>query len=161
MDGPLRSVLLIAGVIVLLAVGAAAVAVLADRGEVREYPADTPEGTVQRYIQALYRGDTDTAYDYLSESVKRDFTRTQFREYTWYISNSPQQRRIRVTHVDIDADRATVMLTIEHFSGSGIDFSRYSYQTRVRLVREDDDWKIDQLFTDVGMSAPIIVRDEV
>jgi hypothetical protein len=155
MDGPLRSVVLIGGVIVLLVVGAAAVAVLAEPGEPRLYPADTPEGTVQRYIQALHSGDIDTAYDYLSASVKRDFSRSEFRDYTWYISNSNQQRRIRVTEVDIDGDRANLTLSIEHFSGSGIDFNRYSYQTRVRLVREAGDWKIDQLLTDVGMSVPI------
>jgi hypothetical protein len=159
MGSPFRSVAIIGVVVLLLAAGAVVVALVIDVGEPAVYPEDSPEGTVQRYIQALYDGDVDTAYDYLSERVQSDYSRSEFRDHLWWMSGNNVDRRIRIAEVDVDDDHATLTLAIEHFSGSGLDFNRYTYRTRVRLVREDGEWKIDQLLTDVGQSVPVLVRD--
>jgi hypothetical protein len=55
-------------------------------------------------------------------------------------------RRVRVIRTDEAESRATVVLSIEYASGSGIRFERYSYEHTVALVRENGDWKIDESY---------------
>jgi hypothetical protein len=54
------------GILVIIAVAL----VLSTRGSVSLLPADTPQGTVQRFLVALQDKDFQKAYSYLSLDVK-------------------------------------------------------------------------------------------
>ena len=62
---PDRSLIVILGVIAALVI--VALAVVFTRGEPAPLDADTPEGVVQLYAQAVLAGDEQTAADYLSK----------------------------------------------------------------------------------------------
>lgn len=146
MTRPGRSIVAIgAGVIVLVAL-AIIVALVAGSPEVEAFPPGSPEATLQAYLQAVEDGDAEQAYDYLSSRAQSQMSFTDFQRFIGF-GGIPRDARVRIDRTQVDDDRATLYLVIEHFSGSGIDFNRYSYEREVRLVREDDAWKIDEPLT--------------
>lgn len=142
MGKPERSILTIGGGVLAVTVVAVAVMLAFGSPEVEQFPPDSPAGTVQRYLNALRARDYDTAESLHSERVKRELSGDTY----WRTSHCPPQdgRRVRVIQTNESGDRATVVLKIEQVSGSGLSFDRYSYEQSVALVRENDDWKIDE-----------------
>lgn len=150
MSGPLRSIIPIALVLVAVVAVSGAVALMASRGGAEPYPGDSPEGTVQRYLQALQDRDLDRAYGMLSSRAQDETSREEFRRVTRFDIPTDRIRRVRLDYVETEEDRSLVQLTTEQVSGNGINFERYSYQFSVPLVREDGDWKIDDPFAVVA-----------
>jgi hypothetical protein len=144
MGSPERTILAIGGGVLAVVLLAVAVVVIFGSADIEQYPPDTPPGTVQRYLNAMRERDYDTAESLLSERVLRDYPGDEFRR----MSFCPVQddRRVRVIRTDEAESRATVVLSIEYVSGSGIRFERYSYEHTVALVRENGDWKIDESY---------------
>lgn len=141
MGKPERAILAIGGGVLALVLVAVAVVLLLGSPDVDRFPPDTPPGTVQRYLNALQDRDYDTAESLLSARVRREFSENEFRRVAFC---PPQDdRRVRVLHADESESRATVTLSIEQISGSGLHFERYSYEMVASLVREDGEWKID------------------
>lgn len=144
-----RSLLLIGlGVLALVIVTSLAV-VLVGRGEAREYPANSPEGALQRYLAAFDEGDYEVAYGFFSEEVQAD---TSLDEYERMASGygpffgDGVTRRVVFERVDGEADRVRVHLTVEDFYGGGFgggDTIRTPYQ--ITMVRENGEWRIDRL----------------
>ena len=69
-------------VITVLVVASVLVAVLGTTGETVTYPEDTPEGVVQRYLQAIQASETQVAYDYLGVELQEGCTLQEFRDGT-------------------------------------------------------------------------------
>jgi hypothetical protein len=143
MTGPVRSIVPIVVILLVVVIVAVVVALVAAPDEAEQYPADSPEGTVQRYIQALQERDFDRAHDMLSERAQERTTSEDLRNWARFDTYDEGTRRVRLLEVDVDGDRATVRIEFEHTSGSGLDFSRYTVRRTVPLVMEDVDWKID------------------
>lgn len=99
----------------------------------------TPEGVVQRYYAAAYRGDYAAAYAMLSESARRERSLSEFQSIMRYQRASEMQ----IANVAIHGDTATVTVTLTYFSGDGLfGGSQWSNQTDLLLERDGETWRI-------------------
>ena len=141
-----RSLALVALVIVGFVVVATAIVLIAGATPIREYAADSPEGTIQRYLRALDGRDVDGAYALLSGAAQGTFSKAQFSEqqnaYGPYGDDSG--RLVRIDRIEVAGDRATVALTIEQYWGGGFGSSRSVLHRTIRLVRETGGWRLDE-----------------
>ena len=145
----------------LIAGAVALILVTVERGSaLPQLPADSPEGTVQRYVLALEQQDLDTAYSYFSEAVADEISEREF------ISGSTlgfvpgfavTERRIWVGSVERGDDAASVDVIVEEsFGGFGMfgPPAEFTYERRLRLVSEDGEWKIDQALYGLDPAQP-------
>lgn len=153
---PSRSIVLVVGVVVVLVAAATAVVLLFGAQGPREYPADSPEGTIQRYLRALEDRDPATAYTFFSAGVRErmsedDFVSTWSAYGSGYARSPGGLRRVQVDRVELRGDVALVSLTIEEFTDGGLSPSRWSWEKQVRLAREAGEWRIDEAL--VGLDS--------
>lgn len=74
-----------AAAVVLLVVASVIVALTRDRGGTSFFPEDTPEGVVQRYLQAIKNDDLPAAYGYLNSDLRKACTVQNMRDNTdWF-----------------------------------------------------------------------------
>ena len=108
MDSSTRILIgVVAGVIVLVVL-AISIPRLIDREEAT-YPPNTPEGTVQRYLQAVSDEDTDTALALLAEENTTACVEGELRDRLRY--SSLDRYRVRLGEVEeIDADTVRVIV---------------------------------------------------
>ncbi len=108
MDSSTRILIgVVAGVIVLVVL-AIALPRLIDREEAT-YPPNTPEGTVQRYLQAVGDEDTDTALALLAEENTTACMEDELRDRLRY--SSLARYRVRLGDVEeIDVETVTVIV---------------------------------------------------
>ncbi|HEX7171661.1 MAG TPA: hypothetical protein VF365_03515 [Candidatus Limnocylindria bacterium] len=142
-----RTLLVIgAGILALVIVAAAVVLVLGSR-EPTTFPADAPEGVVQRHLAAFEDGDFEAAYAYFSANVQSDMDLDSYertvREYGGYQTGT--SRRILFDRTDLDGDVARVHLTVEEYYGGGPFGGGETYRStrEIRLIREGGSWMID------------------
>ena len=168
MARPERSILIIGALILALVAGAIVITLAFGSDEPANFAEGSPERALQEYLAAVKDGDTDRAYDLVSESARRQMSPRSPGSDTDAISKDDFARmvtgsrgqtnsRVRIDRVEQSANdqSATITLTIENFSGSGIDFNRSSWTRTIRMVREDDVWKVDEpFFTAALQSAP-------
>lgn len=108
MDSSTRILIgVVAGVIVLVVL-AIALPRLIDREEAT-YPPNTPEGTVQRYLQAVNDEDTDTALALLAEENTTACMEDGLRERLRY--SYSDDTRVRLGDVE-EIDAQTVIVTV-------------------------------------------------
>ena len=141
MNGPDRTVIAIGGGVLSIVVLAVVIVLAFGKPEVTAYPANTPEGTVQRYLQAAYDGDDEAARELLSDRADGEMSRDPI---TGLFCQQSDGHQVRIASVDVGDTRATVRLQIEDVSGSGLGFDRYSWERSVVLVFEGGGWKIDE-----------------
>lgn len=141
-----RSLAIVALLIVGFVLVATAIVLIAGATPVREYPADSPEGTIQRYIRALDERDLDGAYTLLSSAARNSFSKAQFSEqqYVYGPYGDGSGRLVRIDRTEVTGDRATVTLTIEQFWGGGFGSDRTVIHRTIRLVREAGGWRLDE-----------------
>jgi hypothetical protein len=137
----------------LIAALAIAVILLVGR-EPAHFPVNSPEWTIQQYLTAWERGDTTAAYAFFSERIRtgyplEDYKRTAER---YYSGRPPSQGAIVIEGTDGSGDHRTVRLTVEEAYGQGLDMNRYRAPRLVRMVREGERWRIDELL--VWLEAP-------
>jgi hypothetical protein len=118
---------------------ATAIVLVAGNRPLADFPADSPEGTFQRYLVAWYDEDYETAYEYFSSSVK---TRMSYSDFTAYMYGSPQQS-VTINRTSGTGDRRHIFVTIEEFYGMGPG-SSYSREESISMVLEGGAWKIDE-----------------
>lgn len=133
---------IVAGAIALMLAGFALLLVVRER-EPAQFPADTPQGVVQRYLQAQIEGRYTEAESYLSPSVlEPDGTRKP----RFPSTPSQNSHRIVLEDTQIAGDRATVTVAITTFyGGSGGLFggsTEYTTPQVFELRRESGVWKI-------------------
>jgi hypothetical protein len=142
---PDRSVLIIAGLIVALVVAAVAAALTLGSRPPTTYPPDSPEGVFQAYVRAVEARQPEVAYSHFSKRVKGLMTLEQYqKEYGRPVVTRERNSRLRIDRVEVTGDRATLYVTTEFVSGSGLDASRSSWTQQVQLIREDGAWTIDE-----------------
>jgi hypothetical protein len=143
--GPSRPILWLTIALLALAVVAVAVVLLGGRASPATYPAGSPEAAYQAYLAAFDDPDPAIAYASLSRGVR---ARWPYDEYlmardsaSWQMQ---QDHRTWIDRVERSGDRATLHLTFEFSSGSGLNTSTWSDHREVRMVLEDGEWRIDQ-----------------
>ncbi|MBM2827179.1 MAG: hypothetical protein HW403_1243 [Dehalococcoidia bacterium] len=131
----------------LLGVGAAIVAgfvalVIVGRREVADFPANTPEGVVQRYLNALEHGDVEDAYGYLSRSIKDSDLEKNYKRDGRHPGDE-SSRQVVLEKSEITGDEARVIVSISTFRSSGpMETSENTYQLHFKLKLEDGQWRI-------------------
>jgi hypothetical protein len=112
----------------------ALIAVLAVKETTPQLDANTPEGTVQQYLQSVTARDFDSAITYLASDTKcklEDFDQA-------YLQDSI---RISLSDTTITGDSASVKVSIENSNGDPFGGSYAESQT-FRLTKSDSGWKI-------------------
>lgn len=111
----------------------AAVAAVVGTGSVADLDPESPEGVVQRYVQAILDGDDDTALALLVDPERDCFERER------------DDFRMTLAGVEIDGDRAEVEVSITR-GGGDPPFDGYPYATEdvFDLRRIDEDWRISE-----------------
>ncbi len=128
-----RMVLIGVGVVALAAVVVGGV--LGSRRTIETHDLSTPEGVVQIYLRAALEGDGDAAVQWFTEELRADCSSG------WY--DEPRQAtRVVLDDVSIVGDTASVDLTIQVNQDP---FDEYSYTERIHLVRQADEWRIEQV----------------
>lgn len=123
---------LVAGVALVVVI--ALIAVFA-RGGPAAYDADTPEGVVQRYAQAVLDGDTDTAKSYLVPEVAESCTRAP---------SSSDGYRLTLLKTTTREQTARVDVLLARVYGSGpLGTNEYEYEEAFDLVKDGDSWLIE------------------
>ena len=145
---PDRSLLFVGGGITLLVIVAVIAVVLLGSRDAAAFPADTPEGVVQRHLAAVEDEDHETAWGYLSADVQSDLSLDEYRraarDYGTYWVGS---RRVLFDRSEVDGDRARVWLTVEDYYDGGPFGGANTYRStrEIALVREGGEWRIDDL----------------
>jgi hypothetical protein len=122
-----------------LAVTGIVVALVA-RGE-KLLPADSPEGTVQRYLRALEDQDYKLAYGYLSASSRASCSLDDFVVQASY-------REVRDSHMTLKDtrrldDTAIVSAQVTVFDPEvPIGANEYSYERTFQLKLENGAWRV-------------------
>jgi len=130
---------LVLGALVLIVLGLISIPLAARRTPTLA-PETTPEGIVQRFYAAAYRGDYQVAYSYLGADAQRTLTAVELQQQ---VSPELQQSQTRVGAATISGTSATVRVTLTHFQPGGLFGSQeWSTEREVLLRREGDAWKI-------------------
>ncbi len=102
-------------------------------------PTSTPDGVVQRFYDAAYRGDYVAAYAMLSEDTRRELSLAEFQARMRY----ERESELRVNDVALHGETATVTVTITYYSPGGLfGGGEWSTQYDILLEREGDTWRI-------------------
>ena len=127
--------------VVALAVAGLVVALVSTRGGVDLLPADSPEGTVQRYLLALEDRDYEEAYGYLGAASQSRCPLKEFPRLASY-------REVRDSHMTLEDtetfdDSAVVTARVTVFDPE-IPFgpSEYSYDQTFELKLEGGQWRL-------------------
>jgi hypothetical protein len=130
---------LLLGALLLIVIGLVSIPLLAGRTPSLA-PETTPEGVVQRFYAAAYRGDYQAAYGYVSADAQR---RLALADLQQQISSDLQKSQARVGTASINGASASVRVTFTHFEPGGLFGSQeWSFNREVLLQREGDAWKI-------------------
>jgi hypothetical protein len=125
-------IVLISGIALVVIV--ALIAVFTRGGPV-QYAADTPEGVVQRYSQAVVEGDYDAAESYLTPELVENCRRPQ---------NDLADVRVTLLNTLERDTTATVEVGIAASYGGGLfGSSTYEYEASFSLRMVDGDWLIE------------------
>jgi hypothetical protein len=118
------------------------------RQPVRELPANTPGGVVQRYFAALEKQDYDEAYGYLSGTMKEKPTRADFIQAHMNSRSSGSSSQIRITRENVYGEQASVELATTSYYQSNFPVpssNEWTYNSTISLVRESGQWRINDL----------------
>jgi hypothetical protein len=117
----------VVGVVALVAIGLAR--------EPAELDPESPEGTVQLYIEALVDGDFDTAVTYLADDgcIPTSIIPT---------GGAPD---VSAALVNVDGNDTAATVTVRLIGTSADPVSgTYEYQEWFSLIKQDDRWRIRQ-----------------
>lgn len=138
-----RTLWALTAVVVLIVL--AALIVQAARPLPVQYPAQTPEGTVQRYVTALLHGERDVAAEYLtnrSDDCER------------YLYEVPHDLQIQLKSAAVEGEHATLVVRIRYAGERAPLFgSDTGYEDRFELVKRGS-WLISTAPWPVGTCQP-------
>ena len=140
-----RTLLFIGLGVVALAAITIAVVLLAGGREAAEFDADSPEAALQRYLVAYEDSDLEAAHAYFSADVRERMDLDAYRQAvdSWGIGYEPD-RSVLFDRTSGTEDRVELHLIVEEFAGDGLSGETYRSPRDIRLVREGDEWRIDQ-----------------
>lgn len=126
-------VVLASVVAAILVLALLAVVISTSRGPI-EYPAGSPERTLQSYFQAVIKGDKVAAFSYISQESPC----TQVDMDNSYVIDVG---RVDLESVQTSGDRSTIRVRLELGSDSLFD-NAYTEEHVFNLVKEAGEWKI-------------------
>ena len=106
-------------------------------------PADSPEGTVQRYLLALTEDDIASAYGYISTDLKDECTLENFLQNTRYRREQDFTAALSKT-TDTGSNTIVTVEITEPNSNSPFGQGRYSFSTSFTVTLEDAVWRISE-----------------
>ena len=146
------------GVLVLIAV-VAAVLTSSTRPELR--PVDTPEGVVQRYVQALMDNDMDMTYAYLSSDLQESCALSDWQQQARQPYRLDESQVLLKDVIDYADGDAGVTVTITRIRGPepfDLTPQESSFDQTFRLETQDDGaWRFSHLPWP-GFRCPIETR---
>ena len=123
-------------VLVLLALGT----VLAVTRPEPEFEPGTPEAVAHGYIAAVFAGDVDVAFTYLSDELQNRCLAEDLRR-GWV----PDSARVVITDTEVNGDRAVVRIRIgERQPGQPFSMGETSYEEMLIMTRTGDGWRISE-----------------
>jgi hypothetical protein len=129
----------IGGALLLIVAGLIAIP-LAARRQPQLAPETTPQGVVERFYQALYRGDYNAAHAYFSADTQRRIAVGELQQTLQYELRDSQ---VRLGKVEVNDTSATVQVSITHFGQDGLFGSNeWESENEILLQREGDSWKV-------------------
>ncbi|HAX25270.1 MAG TPA: hypothetical protein DCX80_09550, partial [Chloroflexi bacterium] len=143
MGKPERFVLIVGGGVLAIAALAVAVIVAIGGPKTAEYDPASPEGVVQRYLEAARIGDDNAVRELLSERALRQLDADGIHD-KYRPAPLEDNRLVTLQRTVVQGDHATVWLRIESPGGSGLSLDRYSWTMPVPLVRENGNWRVDE-----------------
>ena len=122
-----------------LALVAIVVALVVGRGDPEALPSDSPEGTVQRYLQAIADRDYDSAYALVDPAVREQCSANDFRHAAHWFEG--RQFSARLTGIRTFADETEVSLRIsESFEPPPLGRGEVGQDVHYRLAEVDGVW---------------------
>lgn len=152
-----RWLIVIGGIVAVLIIAGVVVA-LSRSGKTTFFPEDTPEGVVQRYLQALEKEDHSLAYSYLSADAKERKPFQEFRRELSFRSEKMEQRQVVLEKSGVFDSTAEVFVSITEFRPSGpltFQASEYSFSASFFLQKENGKWLITDSTWPVFFPRPI------
>jgi hypothetical protein len=134
----------VAAVVVVLIVASVVVALVNRQRQSDLFPEDTPEGTVQRYLQAMEKEDTRGAYDYLGSDLRQYCTYQHFRDNTQYFETRDMRVSLEKTEPLDGTVEVRVRVTQVYFSPP-FNSSESTYSVNFTLEKEGDLWRFSRL----------------
>lgn len=134
---------LIAAALVLALLIGGSIAVGTSRSGEANFPADSPEGTVQRFVRAIEAEDAFAIRDALSPEAQKRCEISNIRNALRY----PDERDLRVALRDsrITGERAEVKVRVSESTGSSLfDSGSYDHDEIFDLVHVGGAWLIEQ-----------------
>ena len=126
------------GIVVVVAIVVAAVL---NGSSVKMYGADTPEGVVQRYVNAVLDGDETTAGQYLAPGVAAECDGDEF--YIRYRYDESTRVSLLKAFVLNDSS-ATVEIRVTEGSYGLLDSYEYDHEELLELERYESGWLISR-----------------
>lgn len=130
-------------VIAVLVVVSVLVAVLGNAGETTTFPEDTPEGVVQRYLQAVQDSETQVAYDYMGAALQEACSVQEFRDQTRWSADNDNKVILEGTEVVGDQTIVTVRIT-QVRTEPPFAPSESSFQQEYNLEQQNGDWRFTE-----------------
>lgn len=111
----------------------------------------TPDGTVLAFLQAYRTGTDAQVRGFYSQRVIQEYENPSGEKPIPFPPRSnvvpSGSQRVQVLSTSVDGDRAVVDVSITTFQvDSPVSPSEYTYRSRIELVREGSQWKLDQPF---------------
>jgi hypothetical protein len=146
---PDRFVIAIAACALLLVVVGFASVIVVQRQPSPPPDLSTPDGTVLAYLQAYRSGSESDLRPYFSQRLNREIdsrpTPPGVRPPVPRQVPTGESQRVQIVDTKLAGDRATVTISLTTFRvDSPVSPSEYTYQMAIPLVREGQNWKVDQ-----------------
>jgi len=143
--GPSRLLIGTTLALVVVAIAAVVVVLVGRPSGAATYPAGSPEAAFQSYLAADEGADPAATYGAFSTRVRATWP---YDEYLgardMYSGWQQNERRVWIDRVERNGDLATLYLSVEYASGSGIGASTWTDHREVRMMFEDGAWRVDQ-----------------
>ncbi|MDA1215982.1 MAG: hypothetical protein O2812_03825 [Chloroflexi bacterium] len=130
-------------VIAVLVVASVLVAVLGGSGETTAFPENTPEGVVQRYLQAVQDRESQTAFDYLGAELQEACTLQELRDQTRWSAENDNRVILEGTEVVGGQTIVTVRVTQLRVDPPSIP-NESSFSPEYILEQQDGNWRFIQ-----------------
>lgn len=130
----LSSQKILSAIIVFTILLAAVAALLSSSKQKVQFSVNSPEGIVQRYLEAVIDGRNERAAGFFAVNSSCDATDI---DRSWI----PESLRINLAESDIEGNQAFIELAIDISSGGPFD-DYYTETHNFRLIRESEGWRI-------------------
>ncbi len=129
--------------VLVLVIVSVVVALVNRQRDVDLFPADTPEGGVQRYLLALEDGEYRTAYNYLNASLQERCSYQHFVDSTRFFQG--EDRRISLEDKESLNGQVRVRVRITEFDFSPpFNTSEYSFSVDFILEQTGAEWRFTE-----------------